>query len=122
MKNYKSEPIKTCLTISMGFLIVFLVTKMQWAITVALTVGLIGMFSTFLSKKIDFLWMKLTWILSLIVPNILLGAVFYLFLFPISMLSKLFGKRDPLLLNNNNSSTFTTMHKEFGKASFEKPW
>jgi hypothetical protein len=122
MKNFKSEPIKTCLTISMGFLIVFLATKMQWAITLALMVGLIGMFSTFLSKKIDFLWMKLTWVLSLIVPNILLGAVFYLFLFPISMLSRLLGKRDPLLLKNSSSSTFTTMHKEFGKASFEKPW
>ena len=122
MKNLKSEPIKTCLTIAVGFIVVFLATKAQWAIYVSLIVGAIGLFSDYLSQKIDFVWMKLTWLLSLIVPNILLGAIFYLFLFPISMLSKLFGKSDPLLLKNSNSSTFTTEHKEFGKASFEKPW
>lgn len=122
MKNYKSEPIKTCLTISMGFIVVFLTTKAQWGLIVALTVGLIGMFSPYLSRKVDYLWMKLTQLLSLIVPNILLGAVFYLFLFPISMLSKLFGKRDPLLLKNNTDSTFTVERKEFSKTSFEKPW
>ena len=122
MKNLKSEPIKTCLTIAVGFIVVFLATKGQWAIYVSLIVGAIGLFSDYLSQKIDFVWMKLTWVLSLIVPNILLGAIFYLFLFPISMLSKLFGKSDPLLLKNSNNSTFTTEHKEFGKASFEKPW
>ena len=122
MKNLKSEPIKTCLTIAVGFIVVFLATKGQWAIYVSLIVSAIGLFSDYLSQKIDFVWMKLTWVLSLIVPNILLGAIFYLFLFPISMLSKLFGKSDPLLLKNNNNSTFTTEHKEFSKASFEKPW
>ena len=122
MKNLKSEPIKTCLTIAVGFIVVFLATKAHWAIYVSLIVGAIGLFSDYLSQKIDFLWLKLTWVLSLIVPNILLGAIFYLFLFPISLLSKVFKKDDPLLLKNTKSSTFTTEHKEFGKASFEKPW
>ena len=122
MKNLKSEPIKTCLTIAVGFIVVFLATKAQWAIYVALIIGAIGLFSDYLSQKIDFLWAKLTWVLSLIVPNILLGAIFYLFLFPIALLSKVFKKDDPLLLKNPESSTFTTEHKEFGKESFEKPW
>lgn len=122
MKNLKTEPVKTCLTIAVGFIVVFLVTKAQWAIYTALIIGGIGVLSDYLSQKIDFLWMKLTWVLSLIVPNILLGAIFYLFLFPISVLSKIFGKSDPLLLKNSNNSTFTTENKEFSKASFEKPW
>ena len=122
MKNYKSEPVKTCLTIAMGFLVIFLATKLNWALYVVLIVGLTGMFSTFLSQKIDFLWMKLAGVLSLIVPNILLGAVFYLFLFPISLLARLFRKDDPLMLKNKVDSTFTTENKVFSKASFEKPW
>jgi Saxitoxin biosynthesis operon protein SxtJ len=122
MKNYKSEPVKTCLTIAMGFLIVFIATKLNWALIVALAVGLTGLFSPFLGQKIDFLWMKLAGVLSLIVPNILLGAVFYLFLFPISLLARLFRKNDPLLLNNTADSTFTTENKTFDRASFEKPW
>jgi hypothetical protein len=122
MKNLKSEPVKTCLTIAMGFVVVYVATKWNGALLISLGVGAIGMFSEYLSKKVDFLWMKLTWVLSLIVPNILLGSVFYLFLFPISMLSKLFGKKDPLLLKNNQSSTYVASNKVFSKVHFEKPW
>jgi hypothetical protein len=122
MKNFKSEPVKTCLTIAMGFVVVYLATKWNGALLVSLGVGGIGMFSEYLSKKVDFLWMKLTWVLSLIVPNILLGAVFYLFLFPISILAKIFSKKDPLLLKNSQNSTYVLSNKAFGKQHFEKPW
>ncbi len=122
MKNFKSDPVKTCLTISVGFLVAYLITKAHWALLVALVIGLIGVLSGFLAKKVDWLWMKLTWILSLIVPNILLGAVFYLFLFPIALLARVFGKKDPLLLNNSKASTYTSENKVFDKASFENPW
>lgn len=122
MKKIKSDPIKTILTISVGFLIVYLATDWRWAIIVSLVVGLIGMFSPYLSRKVDYLWMKLSYLLGLIVPNILLGIIFYLFLFPISVLSKLFGKKDPLFLTNRQNSTYVTASKRFDKSSFEKPW
>ena len=122
MKNLKSEPVKTCLTIAMGFVMVYVATKWNGALLISLGVGGIGMFSEYLSKKVDFLWMKLTWVLSLIVPNILLGSVFYLFLFPISVLSKIFGKKDPLLLKNTQNSTYVASNKVFSKVHFEKPW
>jgi ABC-type dipeptide/oligopeptide/nickel transport system permease subunit len=122
MKNFKSEPVKTCLTIAMGFVVVYLISKWNGALLISLIVGGIGMFSAYLAKQIDFLWMKLTWVLSLIIPNILLGAVFYLFLLPISVLAKIFGKKDPLLLRNSQSSTYVTSNKVFTKAHFEKPW
>lgn len=122
MKKLKTDPTKTVLTISIGFTVVYLITKWNWAISVSLVIGLIGILSTYLSKKIDYLWLKLSWILSLIVPNILLGILFYLFLFPISYLSRLFGEKDPLILKNQTDSIFRNSNKQFDKASFEKPW
>jgi hypothetical protein len=122
MSKIKSEPTKTVLTISVGFLIIFLITEWQWAIYVSLLVGLVGMFSPFLAKQIDWLWMKLAWLLSLVVPNILLSAIFYLFLFPIALLSKLFGNNDNLLLKNKSDSTLKVVHKTFEKSTFEKMW
>jgi len=122
MKKPKSTPIKTVLVISMGFLIVYLITQWKWAIYVTLTVGLTGILSDYLSKKLDFLWMKLTWILSFIVPNILLTIVFYLLLFPMAVLSRLFGEKDPLRLKNTTNSIFKNTNKKFDKVSFEKPW
>jgi hypothetical protein len=83
MQKIKSNPVKTMLTISIGFLVIFIITKLNWALLIALVIGLIGLFSSFLSKQIEFLWTKLAWFLGLIVPNILLSAIFYLFLFPL---------------------------------------
>ncbi len=118
----KSNPVKTLLTISMGFLGLFLAFDLSWAIWVALGVGVIGLFSDFLSAKIEYLWMKLAHVMGMIVPPVLLAAIFFLFLFPISLLSKLFGKKDPMLLSNRLSSTFTNVDKSFEKESFRKPW
>jgi hypothetical protein len=122
MQKIKSNPVKTMLTISTGFLVIFIITKLNWALLIALGIGLIGLFSSFLSKQIEFLWNKLAWLLSLIVPNVLLSAIFYLFLFPIALLSKIFGKNDSFKLKNNADSVFISSNKEFNKNSFEKPW
>ena len=121
MKKTKSNPTATMLVISMGFLVIYIASKQNWALIVSLSAGLIGILSPWLSKKIDFLWMKLTYVLSLIVPNILLSAVFYVFLFPLALLSKLFSKKDTLQLRNTGT-TFVTINRDFDKASFERPW
>ena len=122
MKKQKTDPTKTVLTISVGFIVLYLVTRWDWPISIALIVGLIGIFSTRLSKIIDFLWMKMAMLLNLIMPNILLSIIFFLFLFPIAILSRLFGKNDPLNLKDKAGSNFKNSNKEFDKASFEKTW
>ena len=122
MKINKTDPVKTVLTITVGFVAVYLFADWNAAVYIALIVGLAGVFSKFLAEKIDFLWMKLAWVLSLIVPNILLSAVFYLVLFPVSVLSKIFGAKDPLLLRNTRDSLFRDSKKDFDKESFEKTW
>ena len=119
MKTDSSK--STILIISMGFLILNLVFNWQWAIYVSLIVGVIGVISTFLSKKIEWVWMKLTQLLEYIIPNILLSIVFYLFLFPISLISKLSSK-DPLMLSNKYKTYFIDVNKEVYKKSFEKIW
>jgi len=122
MKAPKTNPTKTVLIISVGFILVFLITKAHWAIIVSLCIGAIGIFSAYLSRQIDYFWMKLSRLLSYIVPNILLSVIFYLFLFPIALLSRLFSKKDPLMLKNPPLSTFRSYNKTFDKASFEKMW
>ena len=120
MKKQKTTPFRTVLTITVGFSIVYLATEMRWALITAICVGLVGVFSKFLSEQIDFLWNKLSWLLSLIVPNIILSIVFYLFLFPIALLSKIFGKKDPMLLKNRNESMFIDVDRKFDAKYFER--
>lgn len=121
-KKLDFDPTKTVLVITVGMLIVFLITKANWALYVALTVGLAGVISSYLADKINWVWMKLTWLLSLIVPNILLSVIFFLFLTPIAWLSRLFGEKNQLTLKNTQSSMFRDTNKSFNPASFENPW
>jgi len=110
------------LTIAMGFLVVYAITHLNWALITALSVGIIGVFSSYLSKRIEWLWFKLAWILGMIIPNILLAIIFYGILFPIALLSRLFRKEDSMKIKNRMDSTFTTCTKEFNPKSFENPW
>lgn len=111
----------TILVISMGFLILYIVFSWQWTVLVSLIVGVVGIISTFLSKKIEWVWMKLAQFISFIIPNILLSFIFFLFLFPISLISKLFTK-DPLMLSKKYKTYFIDINKKMDKKSFEKIW
>ena len=111
----------TILVISMGFLAVHLLFKGQWALYVSLAIGVTGILSTALSMKIEWAWMKLSHVLGKIVPSILLGVFFYLILFPISMISRIF-KKDPLMLSREHDSYYFTVNKEYDKKSFENIW
>ena len=122
MKEIAFDPLKTILTITVGFLLIHIFTDLQWALFVAIFIGLAGLVSPYLAKQINFLWEKLTWVLSLIVPNILLSIIFYLFLTPIAWASKLFQKEDVLKLKNPTGSVFRDSNKFFDKKSFENPW
>jgi len=118
MKN----PLRTVLVISLGFTVIYAATGATWALGIALTVGILGAFSNRLATWIDWAWMKLAWVLSLIVPNILLSIIFYGFLFPVALLSRVFGKRDPLLLKRPSASLWQTVDRTPDRESFEKTW
>lgn len=121
-KLQKTDPIKTVLVITVGLLIVFTITHWEWTFNAAVLIGLLSLISNFIAKQIDYLWMKLAWVLSLIVPNIILSIIFYFLLTPIALLSRLFGEKNQLNLKNKADSLFKDYNKDFDKPSFEKPW
>lgn len=123
MASHKElTPSKTVLTIVIGFLVIYAVTHFTWALWVAIVVGALGLLSSFLAQKIQDLWMGLSTVLSYIIPPILLSIIFYILLFPIALLSRLFGEKDPLQLRKTDKSLFKTVDKEFTKDTFEKTW
>ena len=119
----QSRPIHTTLVISMGFLVLYVWLDIQWALWVALGAGLVGVVSTGLARKIEWLWFKLAWVLGKVVPNLLLASVFFLLLMPLAKLSKLLGKRDPLQLKAATlSSNFREVEPQILPDAFEKTW
>ena len=91
----QQEPVKTVLVIVTGFLIVYVLSAWRWALFTALIIGIAGLASAFLARWIDYLWMQLAQLLSLIIPNILLSAVFYLILTPLRGSRGYWARRTP---------------------------
>ena len=125
--NKNLNPSKTVLTIVIGFLAIYLylTTKSQyhyWMLWVAVSVGGLGLLSSYLALKIQDAWMGLAKLLSHIIPPILLSIIFFVILFPIALLSRLFGEKDPLQLKKTDKSLFKTVDKTFSKDTFEKTW
>lgn len=109
------------LIISMGFLVFFLIFNIKWLLYISLAVGVLGALSTTISQKIEWAWMKLAGILSLIIPTILLTLVFYLVLFPVSLLYRIFNK-DSLMLSSKYDSYFIAINRKIDKKSMENIW
>ena len=112
----------TILVIVVGFIIIYTYSKNFNFLKVSIIIGLLSVISDKASLLIDKIWFKISYILGLIVPNILLGLIFYLILFPISLLSRLFGNKDPLMLINNKETFFKNKILKFKNTSFENPW
>lgn len=118
----KSNPSLTVLTIVFGLLFFNYFFDNEIIFYICLLLSGIGVLSNKSSVVIEKIWFKVTYILSQIIPNILLSLIFFLFLTPIAFLSKLFNSNTDFNSINNQDTTFKTQNKSFVKESFERAW
>ena len=118
----KSNPSLTVLTIVFGLLFFNYFLENDIIFYVCLSLSGIGVFSHKTSIVIEKIWFKSSYILSQIIPNVLLLLIFFLILTPIALLSKLFNFQTNFNSNNNQKTTFITQNKSFDKNSFERAW
>lgn len=117
-KTVKEESV---IAITVGLLFLYVTTHSRIFLYGSLTIGLLGIISSYFAEKIHFFWMKLATVLGLIVPTFLLIIIFYFVLTPLSFLAKWTSKEPPLVLKNSNS-TFTSISTRFDATFFEKTW
>ncbi len=87
----------------------------------ALILGLIGIFITFLADKIHWAWMKLAHVMGWVMSKVILSIVFFVFLFPIAMISRAFGKGN-VKLKREGASYYKTRDFLYNKDSLEHLW
>ncbi len=121
-KHTHTSPNKTLLAIVIGFISIALIFKTSWTLWIALSLGALGLISNTIALKIHILWTRLGLVLGHVIPPILLSLIFFIVLFPLALLSRLFGDKDPLLLKKTDKSLFKTVDKSFEKETFEKTW
>jgi hypothetical protein len=120
---------KTILVIVTGFLaiawILFIKDYTRAATIlgkIAVGIGLVSIFIPIAAKGIEWVWLKLAHVLGWINSKILLSLIFFLFLLPIAILSRLFTK-DPLKLKGRDiKSLFTERNHSYAKEDLENIW
>ena len=118
----KSNPYLTLLTIVFGLLLIDFIFDVNTLIYISLILSGLGILSFRFLKLIELFWFKLSFLLSKIMPNILLFLVFIIVLTPLALFSKLFNVQSEFKSLNNQKSFFVRKYKKFNKKSFEKAW
>lgn len=113
---------KSILSIVTGFFVLSEVFHLKQLTLIAIVIAVLALISSFIGDKIVLIWEKIGGLLSKIVPNILLGVIYYFFLFPMALLKRLTSKSNPLFLKNTETSYFISNSKEFNKSNLKKTW
>ena len=102
------QNLRTLVVLAAGMLILFFIFHKPWLSWISLGVLVVAAFSDWLSAKLAWGWLKVAEILGKVNSRILLSLVFFVFLFPIARLRRLFVK-NPLDLKPPEG---TSLYKE----------
>lgn len=119
MIKEKKRHVTDCLVICAGLIIVGILKDIDLLFYVAACLALTCAIIPFIAKIVSYVWQGLGKVLGFFVSKIILGTVFYFFLFPISLLQKLFTKNRSIS-NKKKSSYWIT--KEETNMNFNKLW
>lgn len=132
-KNYRTikdkimkikKDLQTILVIIIGFLILYAIFRWKGFWMIAAGVGIPGLLIPPLRSYIVRAWHGIAEVLGFINSRIILSLIFFLILFPIALLSRLFSK-DRFQLNKKGKGK-GTYYKEraykYVPGDFENPW
>jgi hypothetical protein len=119
---HNQDRYKTLLVIVIGLLALSAIFKLPVLTTIALAVGVLSLMFQFVAKWIEWFWLKLALGLGWINSRILLTVLYFIFLMPIALVSRLFTK-DPLMLKGKNvKSLYVTRDHLYKKEDLENIW
>ncbi len=115
---------ETILVIVAGMLLLYAYFQNSVFLYIAIGLALVGLISSTLSKWITWAWYKLALGLGFVNSRILLSILFFIFLVPLSFLSRIFsGKKDSLSLKKKKEgSYFVELNKKYSKKDLDKMW
>ncbi len=119
----KQDLFKNITVITGGFLVIGLIFELNVLIYIATVVSMGSVLIPPLGHLINWLWMKLAFGLGWVNSRVLLSLIYYVFLFPIALVSRIF-KKDSLLLKKDPKSTtyFECRDHTYTKEDLENIW
>lgn len=105
MEIKRENTFENILVICMGFLILHIIFNVKALFFASFTIGMGGLLSSTFRNIVNALWYKIIYLISYINSRLLIALIFYLLLFPMSLLSRLFSK-DPLQLKKGKDASY----------------
>ncbi len=119
MKFNKSNTYQSLLAIALGLLLFYYLYKIDVLLILAIFIVFLSLVHLKIAQLFSTIWQGLAFILGLIMPKILLAAVYFLVLTPMAFFRKLFKSKK---LNNTINSNFIERNKTFTPIDFEQTW
>lgn len=124
MKREKN--LETMLVITVGMLVLYFVFREKtWSnnlLIASLVIGLIGVFSDFLSEKVAWVWGKIAHYLGTFNSYVLLSVIFFVFLTPVAFLFKLTRKDSLKLKAQKNGTVYEERNHLYVAKDVENVW
>lgn len=120
-KQTEADKLKSLLVIVLGFLLLYILFGSRTFLYISAVVGVASLMSSHAKNGILWLWDKIALVLGWINTRILLGIVFYLFLFPIAVIFRL-STKNPLQLKNDEESIYGTRNHKYTRDDLENIW
>ncbi len=117
----KEKRLETLLVIVAALIGAWFIFEKKWLLLVAFGLAIIALFIPLLGDLLTKGWLKFSELLGFVMSKVLLGAVFFIFLTPISWLYRLFSK-DSLQLKRHPETYWKDRNHSFTKKDLENTW
>ncbi|MCB0733965.1 MAG: hypothetical protein H6608_01800 [Flavobacteriales bacterium] len=123
----KAEKLKSVLTVVVVFATLGLLIQRsqpdlsRYLIIIGTGIGLLTLFNNLILDAFIWIWYSIASILGFVASQILLTSIFYLFLFPIALLSRLTSK-DPLRLRKPELSNYIERNHTYHAEDLKNIW
>lgn len=117
----KQDVYKNLLVIVVGLVLFYFIFDIVYLLYAALGVGLVSIFFLSAANAINWIWLKFALLLGWINSKILLSIVYFVFLVPIALVSRIFTK-DPLQLKGAKTSNWQDKDHLYVKEDLENTW
>src|SRR5690606_79305 len=118
---HREKALATIIFLALVLLIVYLKFDAIWAVYLAVGLLAIALISKKITLFIGKLWFAFSHYLGLVMNQIIMFVIFYLFLVPLSFFQRLMGNNQ-ILKKHKGDSYFHQCHHLFTKKDIERPW
>lgn len=122
----RERELETLVTVCVALVVLWFYTKQEhvYLLYACISIGVLGLSSTFFSRKIALVWFRFAELLGSVMNKVILSLIFFVFLVPIAWIAKVFNSKDnSLQLKKPDADTYYfERHHKYESKDLENTW